>query len=501
MANALPVAPTAAVVQITPSLADGNRQLEESVRRQAEFLAALNQTTLELLGRRNVPELLQALVDRAASLLRSPHAEISLLEDRDLVLRAFSKGFDYVGGVRVRRGEPAISWRAIETQLPVVVARYADHPDSRDFSHAAGVYAATIFPIVRGVECVGVLGVARTEPGMPFTSEDLREGMLLAQMAALVLHNAAIHEEAVRETEARTAALRVSEERFRGVFDQSPIAIGLVTMPEGRIVELNAAGVATFGYEREEALGKTTTELGLWVDLKLRDRYLEILQAQGAVSSFETGMRRRNGETFTALHSGCLITIAGRCYGVSSVQDITARKQSEAARDRSLALMRATLESTADAILVVNADARIETYNLNFAEMWGLDLKQAGDNASEEAILRTILDQLVAPELFLVSIRDLYSGSEDEVFDVLHCKDGRVLERYSRPQILGSHPMGRVWSFRDITERRRAEAALRESEERFRVLADVSPVGIFSSDAAGRTIFVNRRWCEERRHR
>jgi hypothetical protein len=77
MANALPVAPTAAVVQITPSLADGNRQLEESVRRQAEFLAALNQTTLELLGRRNVPELLQALVDRAASLLRSPHRQTS----------------------------------------------------------------------------------------------------------------------------------------------------------------------------------------------------------------------------------------------------------------------------------------------------------------------------------------------------------------------------------------------------------------------------------------
>jgi two-component system cell cycle sensor histidine kinase/response regulator CckA len=480
-----------AVIDVTD-----RRRAEEAVRRQAEFLASLNQTTLELLGRRNVPDLLQALVERAAVLLHSPHAEISLLEDGDLVLRAVSRGRDDAGSVRIRRGEPAIAWRALDTRLPVVVARYSDHPESRDFSRAPGVHAATLFPIVRGTDCVGVLGLARTEPDAPFKTEDLREGLLLAQMAALVLHNAAIHEEAVRETEARTAALRASEERFRGVFDQSPIVIGLVTMPEGRIVELNSAGVSAFGYSREEALGKTTLDLGFWVDPELRSRYLSRLRRDGIVNGFEAMMRRRNGETFTALHSGCVIAIAGQSYSVSSLQDISSRKQSEAARDRSLAMMRATLESTADAILVVNAEGHIETYNLNFAEMWGVELAQAGDHTSEEKILHTILDQLVTPELFLASVRDLYSGSEDEVFDVLHCKDGRVLERYSHPQILGSQPIGRVWSFRDITDRRQAEAALRESEERFRVLADVSPVGIFSSDPNGRTVFVNQRWCE-----
>ncbi|WP_414660495.1 PAS domain S-box protein [Horticoccus sp. 23ND18S-11] len=472
------------------------RRADEAVRRQADFLAALNQTTLELLGRRNVGELLQALVARASVLLKSPHAEISLLEQGDLVLRAYSRDRYFPGGDRVRRGEPAISWRAVETRLPVVVDRVSAHPESRDFQRAPGVHTAAVFPIVRAHECVGVLGVAREQPGYPFTSEDLREGMLLAQMAALVLHNAAIHEDAVRESEVRNAALRESEARYRGVFDQSPIVIGLLTMPECRIVELNAAGIAAFGYGREEVIGKSTLELGLWVDPNLRDRYLQRLRAEGTITGFEAEMRRRNGEIFTALHSGCLITLGGESFSVSSVQDITARKHSEAARDRSLALMRATLESTADAILVVNAEGRIETYNLNFAEMWGVAIADAGVHEKEDEVLRTILSQLVAPELFLASVRDLYARSEDEVFDVLHCKDGRVFERYSRPQLVASEPAGRVWSFRDITEQRRAEAALRQSEERFRLLADVSPAGIFSSDTSGRTVFVSRRWCE-----
>ncbi len=471
------------------------RRAEESIRRQAEFLAALNQTTFELLGRRNVADLLQALAERAAVLLNSPHAEISLLEGDHLVVRAFSKGREYLVGDRVGRHEPALSWRAIDTRAPVVTERYAEHPDSREVYRARGVQATAVFPIVRGADCVGVLGVAREKPGDPFSAVDVQEGTLLAQMAALVLHHAGVYQEAVREAETRTVALRESEERFRGVFDKSPIVIGLLSVPDGHILELNAAALATFGYAREEVVGRTAVELSLWADPARREVYLEKLQAEGAVTGFEAEMRRKNGETFTVLHSGTFVTIGGRPYTLNSLQDISPRKQSEAARDRSLAMMRATLESTADAILVVNAEGRIETYNRNFATMWRLREEPAGP-PDEARLLRTVLDQLVAPEEFLASVRDLYARSEQEVFDVLHCKDGRVVERYSRPQIVVHRPAGRVWSFRDITKRRRAEAALRESEERFRVLAEVSPVGIFSSDPAGRCTFVNRRWCE-----
>jgi PAS domain S-box-containing protein len=468
---------------------------EASVCRKLGFLATLNETTLELLGRRNVTELLGTLADRTAALLRCPHVEIALLEDDHLVVRAFSKGREYLAGDRVGRHEPALSWRAVDTRQPAVTDRYAEHPDSRELYRQRGVQAAAAFPILRHGECAGVLCIAREVPNQPFTPDDLAEGLMLAQMAALVLHNAASHEEAVRQAEARTAALRESEERFRGVFDKSPIIIALLSVPEGRILEVNAAAQATFGYTREEAVGKTSAELNLWVDLELRERYLQRLRAEKTISAFEAQMRRKNGEIFTVLYSGSFVMIGGQPYSLNMLQDITARKQAETARNHSLALMRATVESTADGILAINADGHIETYNRNFAEMWRLHDHAAGA-AREEDLLNTILGQLAEPEKFLASLQDLYTGAEDEVFDELVCKDGRIFERYSRPQLVDHQPAGRVWSFRDITTRRHADAALRESEERFRVLADVSPVGIFSSDPTGRCVFVNRRWCE-----
>lgn len=445
------------------------------MRRQAGFLAALNATTLDLLGRRSVTEVLQALAERAAALLRSPHAEISLVVGDELVVRAFSRGRDYLAGDRVRRGEAAISWRAIDTGAPVVVDDYGHDPMARPVYLNDGIRAAAVFPIVRDGQCVGVLGAGRTAERQPFTPEDVEEGQLLARMAALVLHNAAIHEEAEAAAAVRTQALRESEERFRAVFERCPIFIALLSFPDGHIVEVNSATTVAFGYSREEAIGRTTVDLGIWVDLADRDRYLARLRTEKIVNGFEATMRRRNGELFVGRHGGTLVTIGGRPFTLISLEDVTAQRRFEAARDRSLALTRATLESTADGILVVNADGHIETYNRNFAEMWSVPVAFAPGDAAEAAVLRTILPQLDSPELFLASVRDVYSGSEDEVLDLVTCRDGRIVERFSRPQLLADRPVGRVWSFRDITDQRRAEAALRQSEERFRLISSVSP--------------------------
>jgi PAS domain S-box-containing protein len=145
--------------------------------------------------------------------------------------------------------------------------------------------------------------------------------------------------------------------------------------------------------------------------------------------------------------------------------------------ERSLSLLRATLEATADGLLVVSDKGAITSYNRRFAEIWGIpeDVLASGKDAQA---LSHAAQQLQDPDAFTAKVRELYADPNAESFDILEFRDGRIIERYSRPQKIANRTVGRVWSFRDITERRRAEQELRDSEERFRGLAEAAMDGI-----------------------
>jgi len=151
-------------------------------------------------------------------------------------------------------------------------------------------------------------------------------------------------------------------------------------------------------------------------------------------------------------------------------EDITGRKQTAEAQERALSLMLATLESTADGILVVNTDGKIEAFNSLFARMWRLSDEVLASKEDARA-LNCVLDQLNEPEKFLEKVHYLYGHPEERSFDRLVFKDGRVFERYSRPQLIGGRVAGRVWSFRDATERTQAAKELEEANRQLRFLS------------------------------
>jgi two-component system cell cycle sensor histidine kinase/response regulator CckA len=133
-------------------------------------------------------------------------------------------------------------------------------------------------------------------------------------------------------TERNRALERVaeSEARFRAVFDQGPIALSLIRVADDRFVEVNDAGLAAMGHTREEVIGHTALELGLWADVGERDRTVEELRRLGAVKDVEVRMRRKNGDTFWGLFSSSSVQIGGEPYRLSSLLDITERRQLEA---------------------------------------------------------------------------------------------------------------------------------------------------------------------------
>jgi PAS domain S-box-containing protein len=119
------------------------------------------------------------------------------------------------------------------------------------------------------------------------------------------------------------------------------------------------------------------------------------------------------------------------------------------------------------------------------------DVLAAGD---AERVLADALGQLVEPERCLARIRAILAAPALESHDVLRFTDGRVYERYSAPQRLGEEIVGRVWSHRDVTERVRAEEALRRSEATYRSLYENTPAMMHSIDRAGHIVSVSRTW-------
>jgi PAS domain S-box-containing protein len=291
-------------------------------------------------------------------------------------------------------------------------------------------------------------------------------------------------------------ALRQSRERLENILRASPVVV-FETDPDGNLLFASDLWEQLIGCPFETMKGRHWSEVlhpedkaRLAQDVRLQSRNLGATGAEARIIRADGSILWTFGQSVTVYNPDG--SIRGH---VGTITDITERKVVEEEIVRTLSILKSTMESTADGILVADGKGGIVLFNVKFKEMWGIP-EAVIVSKNDDTALSFVLDQLKEPEIFLRSVQDLYKTPEKTSFDLLELKDGRVFERYSQPQRIGDAVSGRVFSFRDISERKRVEEALRDRTAFFEALVESSLDGILVIGENQERNVINKRLIE-----
>lgn len=286
------------------------------------------------------------------------------------------------------------------------------------------------------------------------------EALVRQRTAELEALNRQLRRE-ITERQQTEAALRESEHKFATIFRASPDIAGIGALSDGRYIDVNDAFVQLTGYSREEAIGRTSVELGIWVDPADRARLVQRLQQGETVRNFETSLRMKDGRTISVLASVELVELAGEKVLLTFVRDISKRKQMEAALRDSEERLRLIIENMPVLLDAFDADGHIIFWNHECERVTGYSAQEIVGQPQAMA-------RLYPDPAYLQGMMARWQAYQDDYYNRewnIVCKDGQVRTiTWSNISSRAPIPGWATWGIGvDVTERQQAEAALQQA--------------------------------------
>lgn len=359
----------------------GRKETENEIQQQAvrsEALAALSnlltQAThdYQLVLDTVVHNCAELIGDGASVFLYSPESEflqVAAVYNQDPgSIDVFQKEFTE-RPIHVSEGTYG---HVIQEQEPILIEAvpledFLNDPEypRREYLQQLPLYSMMLAPLRVQGRLLGIIGMGRHAPGRNYTPNDLTFLQDIADRSALAILNAEIYKELEQELNERKQAeqaLSFSEKKFSGAFHSSPVMMTLED-EDHRLVDANQAFCDALGYSREEVLGRTVSELNMWVTDDDPETFRKLAQEQKGLKGVEIPFRRRSGEIGVVLTSSEKFEANDTVYELSSGLDITERKQMEDQLFEEKELAQVTLHSIGDAVITTNVHAQIEYLN------------------------------------------------------------------------------------------------------------------------------------------
>ncbi len=290
-------------------------------------------------------------------------------------------------------------------------------------------------------------------------------------------------------------ALQESELKFNTVFRFSPVSILLTSVPDGKIIDANELFLKYSGFKRNEVLGRTTIELGIYANDSDREKLLNDFQKKGFLNGYELDFRMKSGKILNCLVSINNISIDGKPCLLSTIIDVTDRKLAEENLRKSEERFQLAARATNDIIYDWDLTKDTAWFSEVYEKLFGHEKLNEKFQQWNKKIHPDDRDKTIA-----ITDAVIFGGGSTWTCEYrFKRKDGSYAYVFDRGYVIRNkkgHPIRLIGSLMDFTERKNAEEMLKKSEEHYRILIETMNEGLIFVDNDDRIQFVNKRLCE-----